>query len=87
VGEVPVGGREFWFLRALAREVDRFAGYADLKGEVLRQSGGADATDEATFCQKLKSRIKARYVRSIDRLVVASNKGDGYRLRAEVTPP
>jgi hypothetical protein len=55
--------------------------YADLKHEVLRRSGSADTTEEATFCQKLKSRLK-KGLPAIDRLVVTTNKGDGYRLRA-----
>ena len=57
--------------------------YRDLKRAVLARTGGRSETDEATFCQKLKSRIKEKYVHGIDRLVVTTNKGDGYRLRAE----
>ena len=44
---------------------------------------GSGGIDEATFCQKLKSRIKEEYIPGIDRLVVTRNKGDGYRLRAQ----
>ena len=40
-----------------------------------------DETEEATFCQKLKSRIKTRHIPQFDRVIVTTNKGDGYRLR------
>jgi hypothetical protein len=56
----------------------------DLKHEVLGRSGSRDATEEATFCQKLEGRIKARWVAEIDRLIATTNKGDGYRLRGLV---
>jgi hypothetical protein len=85
LGEVAVGSREYHFLGCLFEHLDRFVAYADLKHCVLRRSGSADTTEEATFCQKLKGRIKAkRWVRAIDRLVVTTNKGDGYRLRGHV---
>lgn len=81
LGEVPPGGREFHFLVCLAARLDNFVPYADLKHEVLRRSGSTDTTEEATFCQVLKSRIKRRWVPGIDRLIATTNKGDGYRLR------
>lgn len=81
LGEVPVGSREYHLLACLAVDLDRFVSYRELKLEVLRRSGAADATEEATFCQGLKSRIKRRWVPDIDRLVVTTNKADGYRLR------
>ena len=59
--------------------------YPDIKREVLFRSGGADGTEEATYCQGLKSRLKRR-MPGIDRLVVTTNKGDGYRLRAHAGP-
>jgi hypothetical protein len=80
-GEVPVGSREYHFLSCLADRVDQFVSYADLKRHVLRASGSRDATEEATFCQGLKSRIKRKWVPRIDRLIATTNKGDGYRLR------
>ncbi|HYH68345.1 MAG TPA: hypothetical protein VD866_26870 [Urbifossiella sp.] len=81
-GEVPVGSREALFLECLAGQLDRYVPYADLKREVLKRARGSAETEEATFCQKLKSRIKRKYVPGIDRLIVTSNKADGYRLRA-----
>ena len=81
LGEVPVGSKEYHFLACLARHLDHFVPYADLKREVLRQAGSRDGTEEATFCQGLKSRIKKKWVPQVDRLVVTTNKGDGYRLR------
>lgn len=83
-GEVPLWGREYYLLACLAEHLDRYVPYADLKRAVLRHTGGTGGAEEATFCQKLKSRIKEKYVPGIDRLVVTSNKGDGYRLRAIV---
>ena len=81
LGEVPLGSREYHFLACLARWIDRFVAYADIQRDVLRDAGGADATEEATFCQGLKSRIKRRWVPAIDLLVATTNKADGYRLR------
>ncbi len=83
LGEVPLWSKEYHFLRCLAEHLDAFVPYADLKREVLRASGSRDGPEEATFCQKLKSRIKARYVPGIDRFVVTTNKADGYRMRAK----
>jgi hypothetical protein len=84
LGEVPPGSKEYFFLHRLAEELDHFVPYRELKRAVLRQAGSADATDEATFCQKLKSRIKARWVTRIDELLATTNKGDGYRLRGHL---
>lgn len=81
LGEVPVGSKEFHFLLVLARHLDSFVSYADLKHFVLQQSGSSDSTEEATFCQNLKSRIKKKWIPGIDRLIATTNKGDGYRLR------
>ena len=86
MGEVPVGSKEFHLLDRLAKELDHYVPYADLKQHVLRQAGSSDQTDEATFCQRLKSRIKKQWVADIDALVVSSNKGDGYRLRWHAGP-
>ena len=83
-GEVPVGSKEYVFLVCLASHLDHFVPYADLKREVLRRTGSTDETEEATFCQNLKSRIKKKWVPAIDRLVVTTNKADGYRLRGHV---
>ncbi len=86
VGEVPVGCKEYFFLRSLARDLDHFVPYADLKHEVLRQTGSRDAMEEATFCQNLKSRIKKKWIPQIDQLLTTTNKADGYRLRGYVEP-
>jgi DNA-binding winged helix-turn-helix (wHTH) protein len=81
LGEVSVGSKEYHLLAYLAEHLDTFVPYADLKHEVLRRSGSTDTTEEATFCHKLKSRLK-KAVPAIGRLVVKTNKGDGYRLRS-----
>lgn len=83
LGEVPVGSKEFFFLRCLASQLDAFVPYADLKRKVLRQSGSRDTTEEATFCHRLKNRIKKRWIAQIDQLLSTTNKGDGYRLRTQ----
>lgn len=82
LGEIPVGSKEYFFLDRLAGDLDRFVPYGDLKLFVLRQSGSIDATEEATFCQGLKSRIKKKWVPKIDLLLATTNKADGYRLRS-----
>lgn len=84
LGDVPVGCREYHLLSLLATHLDAFVSYADLKHYVLQQTGGGDGTDEATFCQKLKRRLKAKWMPWIDRLIATSRKGDGYRLRGHV---
>jgi hypothetical protein len=83
LGEVPVGSKEHAFLQRLAAEADHFVPYRDLKRAVLRETGSCDTADEATLCHKLKSRIKRRFIPEIQRLLVTSNKGDGYRLRGQ----
>jgi hypothetical protein len=81
LGEVPVGSREHHFLDCLARRLDSFVPYQDLAEHVLRASGTASSTEDATFCQGLKSRIKKKYIAEIDRLIATTNKGHGFRLR------
>mgnify|MGYP000892864297 CR=1 FL=1 len=83
-GEVPVGSKEYHFVRCLAARPDQFVPYADIKRFVRAASGSRDGTDEATFCQMRKSRIKRRWVPEIDRLVETTHKGDGYRLRGQL---
>jgi hypothetical protein len=80
-GEVPVGSKEYFLVQCLAQHLDRFVPYADLKREVQRRAGSADTRDEAGFCQQLKRRLKEKYVPAVDRLIVTTNKADGYRLR------
>lgn len=82
LGEVRSGSREFHFLACLAERLDTTVPYSDLKREVLSRSGGRDETDEATFCHKLKNRIKKHFVPEIGEFLVATHRGDGYRLRA-----
>lgn len=84
LGEIPPGSREYCLLDCLARHLDHYVPYADLKRFVLGQSGSMDATDEATFCQGLKSRIKKRWIPKIDLVIATTNKADGYRLRGYV---
>jgi len=85
LGEVPIGSKEFFLLLCLSRHQDRFVAYADLKHFVLQHTGSKDGTEEATFCHRLKNRIKKDgWVPTIDRLISTTNKGDGYRLRGYV---
>jgi hypothetical protein len=85
-GEVSPGTREHAFLACLARHQARFVPYADIKREVLRASGGRDSQDEASFCHRLKSRIKRKYVPTIDVLLKTSNRSDGYLLLSRKAP-
>lgn len=80
LGDVPLDAREYFFLTALAARPDEYVGYAELKAAVLRGTDGADGRDEATFCHRLKSGLKAR-VPALDRYLLASGKAHGYRLR------
>lgn len=82
LGEVPPGTREYYLLARLAAEMDTVVPYADLKHFVTREAGSADRSDDATFCHKLKGRIKAHWVPAIDAVLVGSSAGGGYRLRA-----
>jgi hypothetical protein len=85
LGEVPLRSREFYFLAALGSHLDRVVSYADIKHAVLRESGSSDESEEATFCQRLKNRVKKKCVPEIDRIIVTTNKGAGYRMRAYVS--
>lgn len=85
MGEVPVGSKEYFLLLCLAQHRDRFVSYADIKHFVLRRTGSKDTTEEATFCHRLKNRIKRKgWVPTIDRLLATTNKGDGYRMRGRI---
>lgn len=86
LGHVPPGSREFHFLEHLIDRPSVLIPYADLKHQVARLSGSRDETDEATYCQKLKWRLKNVHgIAAIDRLVVTDRKLGGYRLLAEAT--
>jgi DNA-binding response OmpR family regulator len=85
LGELPIGSKEFYLMLHLSQHLDRYVSYRDLKHFIVHATGSSEETDEATFCHKLKSRIKKR-IPNIDRFLVTSNKGDGYRLRALVEP-
>lgn len=80
LGEVAPGSKEYALLILLWRRLDEYVAYSDLKKFVLQATGSADSADEATFCQRLKSRIK-KSIPAIDRLITTTNKADGYRLR------
>ena len=84
LGEASVGSKEYFFLELLARNLDHFVAYADLKHGILRQSGSRDSMEEATFCHNLKNRIKKKWIPKIDLLLATTNKGDGYRLRGRL---
>src|SRR5206468_1502206 len=81
LGEVPLWSKEYFFLQCLAANLDHFVSYTDLQHFVLTQTGLRAETDEASFCQGLKSRIKKKWIGKLDLLLATTNKGDGYRLR------
>jgi hypothetical protein len=83
-GELPIGSKEYFLLRRLAEDIDHYVPYSDLKDYVLRQSSSHDATEEATFCHGLKSRIKKKWMPRIHLVLATTNKADGYRLRGYV---
>lgn len=84
LGEVPVGTKDYFFLRCLARSLDVIVPYRDLKHEVLHHAASRDTTDEATFCHRLRYRIKRNWIPQLDRVLVTRGKEKGYRLRGEV---
>ena len=84
LGELPIASREYFLLQRLADDLDHYVPYSDLKDYVLRQSGSRDATEEATFCHGLKSRIKKKWMPNIHLVLATTNKADGYRLRGYV---
>ena len=49
----------------------------DLKRVVMRRSGSADGTEEATFCQWLNRRQKNHGIATIDQVLVTTNKRTG----------
>ena len=83
LGEAPPGSKEHALLACLWQRLDQYVPYGDLKQGVLERTGSRDSRDEATFCQRLKSRLKA-LAPDIDRVIATTNKGDGYRLRRMV---
>jgi len=83
LGHIPVDSTEYHLLSCLSQRIDEFVPYADIKHFVLHNSGSRDTTEEATFCQRLKSRIKKRVPR-IDDFIATTNKGRGYQLRAHM---
>ena len=85
LGRVPPGTREHALLVGLAAQPGRPVAYSDLKRFVCRMSRSSDSTEEAVFCQKLKSRIKRMHgVAAIDRLIRADRAVGGYVLSREL---
>lgn len=83
LGHVPPGSREFHFLQHLIERPGVLIPYTDLKHHVARLSGSRDTTDEATYCQKLKWRLKNVHgIAAIDELLATDRKLGGYRLLA-----
>ena len=85
LGRIPPDTREFYLLAFLADRPGETVPYSDLKRYVCQMAGSQDETDEATFCQKMKSRIKRDHgVEGIDGVVRTDRRGGGYVLVPEV---
>ena len=85
LGRIPPGSREFHLIACLADAPGAVVPYADLKRHVGAASGSRDETEEATFCHKLKSRIKhAHDVEVIDRLIRTDRRSGGYLLETSL---
>ncbi len=83
LGRIPPGSREFHLIAMLADYPGEVVPYAELKRHVGAATGSRDETEEATFCHKLKSRIKhAHGITIIDRLIRTDRRGGGYLLEA-----
>jgi hypothetical protein len=88
LGRIPRGTREFHLVSCLAAHLGVAVPYSDLKRFVCRASRSEDTTEEATFCQKLKSRIKRMHgVQAIDALITTDRAIGGYLLRTELDLP
>lgn len=84
LGRIPNGSREFAFLNVLAGALGEVVPYADLKRAVCLATGSIDSRDEATFCHRLKSRLKKDHgIPAIDRVIEADRAQGGYRLLRE----
>lgn len=83
LGDVALATKEYHLLTILWRHVNELVPYRVMKEYVLAQTGSSDTTDEATFCHKLKNRLK-QTIPQIDLLIRTTNKGEGYMLRAFV---
>lgn len=87
-GQVPTGTRECAFLERLELSIGEAVPYADLKRSVRRATGSRDERDEATYCQRLKSRLKHQYgITAIDWLIETDRAVQGYRLVSEARIP
>jgi hypothetical protein len=88
IGRIPPGTREYHLVAYLADFPGEVITYSDLKRYVCAKTGSSDEADEATYCQKLKSRIKLEHgVGRIDLLIRSDRRGGGYLLCREVELP
>jgi hypothetical protein len=88
LGQIPRGTREFHLVSCLAAHAGTAIPYSDLKRFVCKMSHSSDSTEEATFCQKLKSRIKRMHgVAAIDDLITTDRATGGYVLKAALDLP
>lgn len=84
LGELVADSKEWHLVSVLAKHLNEVVSYTALKRAILERTGSSDMTEDATFCQKLKNNIKRKWIPGIDRLIVTTNKGEGYRLQAYV---
>jgi len=88
LGQIPSGTREFALIDCLWGADGAVIPYADLKRAVSEASGSSDTRDEATYCHRLKSRLKKEHgIAAIDQLIRADRLGGGYMLVREVAHP
>jgi len=86
LGRIAAGTREFAFLERLSDAQGEVIAYGELKRAVCRATGSIDSRDEATFCHRLKSRLKKNHgITAIDRLIEADRAQGGYRLLREAS--
>jgi hypothetical protein len=84
LAKIAAGTREFAFVERLAAAKGEVIAYADLKRAVSLATGSIDSRDEATFCHRLKSRLKKNHsIPMIERLIEADPSMGGYRLVRE----
>jgi hypothetical protein len=84
LGWVPPGTREYWLVDCLYRRRGRVVPFDEIRRHVRAHCPGSrDATDAATFCQKLRYRIKkAHGVFAVERVIVSGKRSGGYLMPA-----
>ncbi len=82
LGHLPPGTREYWLVDCLYRRSGRVIPFAEIRHHVrAHQPASRDTTDAASFCQKLRHRLKTVHgVVAVERVIVSGKRSGGYLL-------